>query len=69
MAFAQAQLDALEEAIAEGADEVRYGDRAVRYKSMKDMLALRDKMRRDLSLAGDGSTRVLKLSAFSKGTT
>jgi hypothetical protein len=42
MAFTQAQLDALETAIASGTLEVRYGDKTVRYQSTSDMIKARD---------------------------
>lgn len=48
MAFTQAQLDKLEEAIATGALEVEYGDKRVRYRSMAEMLQARELMARAL---------------------
>lgn len=57
-AWTQTQLDALEEAIALGATTVKYADKEVTYRSMKDMLALRDLMRRSLGLKTDGVQRV-----------
>jgi hypothetical protein len=39
--FTQAQLDALNAAIASGVTEVRYQDRTVRYDSMRDLLTAR----------------------------
>lgn len=48
MAFTQPQLDALEAAIAEGARIVEYEDRKIEYRSLKDMMALADSMRKDL---------------------
>jgi hypothetical protein len=51
-----AQLAALEEAIAEGVTTVQYSDRQVVYRSLTDMLRLRDVMRRDIGLlASDGT--------------
>lgn len=58
MAFTQTQLTALEEAIASGALIVKYADKQVTYNSMKDMLALRDVMRRDLGQIQSNSTRI-----------
>jgi hypothetical protein len=46
--FTQAQLDALTAAIAQGATTVEYQGRRVTYRSVKDMLALRDRMMNDL---------------------
>lgn len=54
MAFTPEQLAALEQAIAEGVDEVAYGDKRVRYKSLSHMLQARDLMRREL--LGEGRT-------------
>ena len=51
MAFTQAQLDALEAAIATGALRVTYQDKSVQYHSLEDMLLLREAMRRELGLA------------------
>ena len=58
MAFTQTQLDALEEAIASGAMRVKYADKEVEYRSMSDMLRLRDVMRRALGLATSASGRI-----------
>jgi len=48
VAFSQAQLDALDEALATGALSVKYADRSVTYRSLSDMIALRDRMARTL---------------------
>ena len=45
MAFTQAHLDRLDQAIASGATEVRYPDgSAVKYRTQDEMLALRQRM-------------------------
>ena len=49
MAFTQAQLDALEAAIATGTLEVRYGDKSVRYQSTADLIRARDIIKDQLS--------------------
>jgi hypothetical protein len=49
MAFTQAQLDALEAAIASGTLEVRTGDKSVRYHSPGEMIKLRDVIRNQLN--------------------
>lgn len=46
--FNQAQLDALEAAIAQGALMVRYGDKHIQYRSVQEMLHLRNLMKREL---------------------
>lgn len=56
--FTQEALDALEEAIAHGALRVKYTDKEVTYRSLADMLQLRDLMRRCLGLTGTGYGRV-----------
>lgn len=63
--FTQSQLDALNKAIAQGVYKVEYEDEAVTYRSLGDMIRLRDLMRRDLgkSSAGDRVT----IAKFSKG--
>lgn len=54
MAFTQEKLDALEEAIADGARVVKFstpqGTREVQYHSLAEMLQARDLMRRELGL-------------------
>lgn len=45
-----AQLESLEAAIAEGVTTVQYSDRQVVYRSLNDMLRLRDVIRRDLGI-------------------
>lgn len=56
--FTQAQLDALEEAIALGALKVQYKDKMVEYRSLTDMLRVRDLMRQALGAATAGAGRV-----------
>ncbi len=65
MAWTQTQLDALEDAIAKGVTLVKYKDKEVRYRTLKDMLELRNKMRECLGLSEKGGGR-LKVST-SKG--
>lgn len=57
MAWTNEQLAALEESIALGATTVQYTDRTVTYRSLADMMRLRDMIRSDLGLNGssDGS--------------
>lgn len=64
MAFTQAQLEALEQSIARGVRRVQYADEAVEYRSLDEMIRLRNTMRRQLggSLAS-GRT----YAQFSKG--
>lgn len=65
MSFTQADLTAIEEAISTGALEVQYTDKRVRYRSLNDLLTLRDIMRRDLGL--DTKRLRKKVAVTSKG--
>jgi hypothetical protein len=60
--FTQSQADALERAIAEGVDEVKYEDRTVKYRSLADMLALLGRMRADLAGPNNARTDAIKAS-------
>jgi hypothetical protein len=51
MTWTQEQLTALEEAISQGALRVRYSDKEVQYRSLTEMLQLRDMMRQELGLS------------------
>jgi len=58
MAFTQTQLDALEEAIAGGTTRVKYADKEVEYRSLSEMLKLRDIIRRALGLTDSTAARI-----------
>ena len=45
------RLRCLESAIAEGALKVKYSDKEIEYRSLKDMLKIRDDIKRDLGLS------------------
>ncbi|WP_422491273.1 phage head-tail joining protein [Endozoicomonas sp. ALE010] len=62
MAFTQQQLTALEDAIAMGTLEVEYGDKKVRYRSLTEMMRIRDMMRRDIE-----KPQHARVVSFSKG--
>jgi|GEM_PF-725431 predicted metal-dependent RNase len=57
--FTQAQLDALTNAIAQGVTSVEYNGRKVTYTSIPQMIALRDRMMRELAKQSDGVPRPL----------
>lgn len=57
--FTQAQLDALTAALGQGVREVSYNGRKVVYGSTAEMLALRDRMMRELQRQGDNIPRPL----------
>jgi hypothetical protein len=63
MAFSQADVDALNKAIASGELTVRFGDTSVTYRSLDELLRARDVVSREVS----GATRTHTLAAFSKG--
>lgn len=64
MAFTQTQLDALETAIAEGTLKVEYGDKKVEYRSLNEMIRIRDIMRSQL---GQIANPRRTLGFYSKG--
>ncbi len=57
-------LAALELAIAQGARDVYYGDKRVSYRSLDEMLRIRDLMRRELGMTNKGNGR--KFTTHSK---
>jgi hypothetical protein len=59
MAYTQQQLDDLEASIAEGALTVKYEDRVVTYRSLKEMVSIRDVIRSALGLTGNKPRRIL----------
>ena len=65
MAFTQIQLTALENAIAQGALTVKYQDKTVTYRSLSEMLQLRETMKKELGLTGSQYQRIKP--EFSKG--
>jgi hypothetical protein len=48
--FTKENLNSLEAAIAEGAMRVKYSDKEIEYRSLKEMLKIRDLMKRELGL-------------------
>ena len=53
--WTQADLTALEEAIAQGVQEVEYNDRKVKYRSLNAMLQTRELIRKNLGLSKRGA--------------
>jgi hypothetical protein len=64
LAFKQEDLQKLEEAIAQGALRVRYSDKEVTYRSLAEMLQIRDLMLRHLK---KGEKNSFINPTFSKG--
>lgn len=56
-AFTQEQYTALSEAIAMGAHKVKYQDKEVEYRSLKDMIALQGRMAKDLGINSAGGSK------------
>lgn len=56
-AFTISNLNSLEVAIAEGALRVKYLDKEIEYRTLKDMLKIRDIMKRELGLIKCGASR------------
>ena len=65
MAFTQDQLTELEKAISQGVTSVSKGDREIRYKSLDEMIRLRDAMRSELGLSGqtNGRSKLFSVTA------
>lgn len=66
MAYTSEQLSTLESAIAQGVTKVKYADKEVEYRSLDDMIRLRNLMRQELGMSGGIASR-RKLGEFSKG--
>lgn len=62
------QLTTLTEAISQGATKVKYGDKEVEYRSLKEMQTLLHIIKDDLGLNGDTTgNRGRRYAEFSKG--
>lgn len=57
MAFTQADLDTIDRAIKTGTTRVTVEGKTVEYRSLDDLLRLRDTIRRSISPPGPGTTR------------
>ncbi len=64
--WTQTHLTALEQAIARGTLRVKYRDREVTYRTLDEMLQLRDVMRREIGQVSASSGR--RVVSFRKGT-
>jgi hypothetical protein len=64
LAFTQSDLDAIEAAIKSGTFEVQFADRKVRYRTLDEMMRIRDLIKADVT----PSSAVRRVVAeFSKG--
>jgi hypothetical protein len=64
MAFTQTQLDNLESAIATGSLSCEFDGKRVQYRSLDEMMRIRETMRSALGLAG--SAKRFSLAGFTK---
>lgn len=67
MAWTQAQLDAIEAAIASGELTVRLGDRTVTYRSMEELLQARAVIKETLAAESGTTTDRFSFAQTSKG--
>lgn len=67
MAWSSAQLKALEDAIANGSLMVQYGDKRVQYRSLDEMLKLREIMKREIYGSATSGEAARVKTKFSKG--
>ncbi len=65
MAFSADDLQAINDAIATGANTVKYQDRTVIYNSLSDLLRARDLIRAELGVSDAKQNR--HYASFSKG--
>ena len=56
--WTQENLTALEAAIAQGANSVTYGNKTVHYRSLSEMMQLRNLMRQELGLTNPAKQRI-----------
>lgn len=63
--FTQANLDAINAAIATGARECWYGDKRVAYRSLDEMIRIRDLIKENLGLKEQNTSRIF--ARFNKG--
>ncbi|MDI3319982.1 phage head-tail joining protein [Pinibacter soli] len=65
MAFTNDQYNTLVEAIAQGALTVKYADKEVTYRSLEDMIRIKNLMEADLGMSSGGIKTTY--ASFSKG--
>lgn len=68
MAYSINDLNTLDSAIAQGATLVKYADKEVQYRSLKEMLEIRNMIRDELGLNGpDPRNKGRRYASFNKG--
>lgn len=63
--FQQSDLDALEKAIKNGRIRVKYGDKEVTYRSLDEMMRIRDIMKGELS-SGSSPRKSVSYASFTR---
>lgn len=63
--FTEANLAAINQAIATGARECWYGDKRVAYRSLDEMIRIRDLIKENLGLKQQNTSRIF--AKFNKG--
>lgn len=66
MAYTQQQLDALKAAIADGALVVKYGDKSTQYRSLDEMIRIKEMMEDELGI-NVNATGGIVYPTFGKG--
>lgn len=67
MAWTQADLDEIEKAIATGARVIRTNDRTVEFRTLSEMIELRDRIREKVAGPAPGRRSRTSFAATSKG--
>lgn len=67
MAYTEQQLIAVEQAITRGERVVRYADRTVEYRSVDELMKVRDQIRSSLADAVGPRSRVVRLFHRGRG--
>lgn len=65
MGWTQTDLDAIENAIKSGTLRVKYSDKEVTYRSLDELLKIRDLIKKDLGLSSGVGNRLY--ASYSKG--
>ena len=65
--WTSADLTAINTAIKSGTTRVKYADRDVTYRSVDELMRIRDLIRADLGLVGDDGGRTHRYATHSKG--
>lgn len=65
MAWTTTDLDAIEKAIVNGTTIVKYADKSVTYRSIDELIRIRDLIKKELGMTNAASGRVY--SSHSKG--